>query len=552
MHPALPFDALPAGDGLRADPSVDLRAEPWAGLRPDRRADPRSAPATPVAPRRPLLLPAIGMPGLSFRQWLLAALLLITLLLGGAAVQALVTLDHVARQSRDAARSAMGLTENAQRLAERTVAMERSARQFLVLDDASLRERYQAAAQEARATLEALASALDHQPPEPFADWRAQADAASAILQAPGRQRQAALQRLTPLFNRLHRLNDTLGQLCRRAVDQRNDGLLVDLEHQRQLIGGLVIGAIVLAALLAIGFGHWLSRPMARIEAAIERLGANQFDQPVDVRGPADLRRLGRQLDWLRQRLATLESDKTRFVRHISHELKTPLASIREGVALLQDGVAGSLSPDQAEITRILGDSTAALQAQIEDLLRYHALASEAQQLQRQPVDLRQLLQRVCDAQRLQWQARGLRVVLDGDCAPTPADADKLAMALGNLLSNALRFSPVGGEVRFLLSRQPGRSCIACIDQGPGVAAEDADRIFAPFYQGRHQPPGARHGSGIGLSIVHEVVQAHGGTVRLMPPASTAAQPAEAGAAAVAGTGAGAHFRIDLPDEHAA
>lgn len=499
------------------------------------------SPGAHVLPQPPRLLPRLrsgGSRGLSFRQWLLAALLLIIAVLGGAAVQALFALQHVAGQSRDTARNAMGLTENAQRLAERTVAMERAARQFLVLDDASLRERYRAAEQEARATLQLLDAALDHTPPQPFADWQTQADAVSAILQTPGasgsRQRTAALQRLTPAFTRLHRINEALAEHCRRAVDQRNDVLLADLEHQRQLISGLVISAIVLAAVLAIGFGHWLSRPMARIEAAIERLGANQFDQPVDVRGPADLHRLGRQLDWLRQRLAALESDKTRFVRHISHELKTPLASIREGVALLQDGVAGSLSADQAEIARILADNTASLQSQIEDLLRYHALASDAQQLQRQPVDLPALLKRVCESQRLQWQARSLQVSVNGDCEPTQADADKLAMALGNLLSNAIRFSPAGAAVRFDVAAANGQLRIDCIDEGPGVAPEDIERIFAPFYQGRHQPPGARHGSGIGLSIVHEVVQAHGGSVRLLPR-----EPGQRGA----------HFRIELPHE---
>src|SRR5690606_20279659 len=160
----------------------------------------------------------------------------------------------------------------------------------------------------------------------------------------------------------------------------------------------------------------------------INRLGANQFDQPIVVRGPVDLKRLGSQLDWLRQRLAALESDKTRFVRHISHELKTPLASIREGVALLQDGVAGELTPDQAEIARILRDSTAALQGQIEDLLRYHATAFEAQRLRCQPVDVKDLLSRIAEAQRLQWQAKNLSVTISGAPGRAELDADKLSV----------------------------------------------------------------------------------------------------------------------------
>ena len=95
----------------------------------------------------------------------------------------------------------------------------------------------------------------------------------------------------------------------------------------------------MLAVLLAFCFGLWLSRPMARLEQAIGRLGDNRFDQPIDVRGPADIRRLGQQLDWLRQRLADLEAEKSRFLRHVSHELKTPLSALCEGAALLDDGV---------------------------------------------------------------------------------------------------------------------------------------------------------------------------------------------------------------------
>ncbi len=332
--------------------------------------------------------------GLSFRHWLLLAFALITAPLAGAALQALLTLEDVARQSRLAADSAVGLTANLQRLAERTVAMERSARQFLVLDDAGFRERYGAARQDARGALQLLKPAMPGGAQHDLAEWEQRAAKAEAVLYSTDRrQRQAALQALTPLFARLHGLNAQLAQHGRHAVDRRGDAMLDTLERQRQVISALVLGAIALAVLLAFGLGHWLSRPMARIEAAIMRLGDNRFDLPVSVRDPADLRRLGQQLDWLRHRLAVLESDKNRFVRHISHELKTPLASIREAVALLGDGVAGSLNADQREVVRILGDNAAALQGQIEDLLRYQALASQALQVRRRRTDLAALLQ---------------------------------------------------------------------------------------------------------------------------------------------------------------
>ena len=105
-------------------------------------------------------------------------------------------------------------------------------------------------------------------------------------------------------------------------------------------------------------------------------------------------------------------------------------------------------------------------------------------------------------------------------------DPDKLATALGNLLSNALRFSPMGGTVQFELSQHAGAARIQIADAGPGVAPGDRERVFEPFYRGERQPPDAPRGSGIGLSIVHEN---NAGRIELLPD------------------GPGARFRIDLP-----
>jgi two-component system sensor histidine kinase GlrK len=274
-----------------------------------------------------------------------------------------------------------------------------------------------------------------------------------------------------------------------------------------------------------------LSSPLKQIESAIDRLGENRYDQAIEVRGPRDLQRVGHQLNWLRQRLSDLEADKARFLRHISHELKTPLAALREGVALLEDEVAGTLTPNQREIAGILNQNTAALQSQIEALLRYNAAAFDAQHLHREPADVALLLAQVIDSQRLQWQAGSLTVDTEGRARPIAVDADKLAVVLANLLSNAVRFSPPGGVIRFRVGQRDGRLLLDCTDQGPGVAPDDAARIFEPFYQGQRQPPGARRGNGIGLSIVHEYVAAHGGTLQLLPSER------------------GAHFRIELPYE---
>lgn len=488
---------------------------------------------------------------LSFRQLLLAGFVFIALLLSATSLHTLLTLERLAKHSRTVARQAVKLTEDTQRLDERTVAMERSARQYLVLDDTVFRTMFFTAWQEAQTSLKALTLAIPNLPAQQVAEWNTQSELAWKILQESkpsNNNKLSALikpnkpsttstnqQALYQVFIRLPEINNQLALASKREIERRNDLSLADLERQRHLLMSLLVGAMILAILLALSFGMWLSRPLAQIEAVIERLGENKFDKTIDVSGPADLRKLGQQLEWLRLRLADLEADKARFLRHISHELKTPLAALREGVALLEDEVVGTLSHQQRDIARILRQNTASLQTQIEDLLRYNAAAFDAHQLHLSPVNPTYLLHTVIDDQRLQWQSRGLQVDLieaPGHVGSILADAEKLGISLANLLANAIRFSPLDGTIRFMIDTINNQLCIDCIDQGPGVATSDAARIFDPFYQGIRQASGARSGNGIGLSIVEEYIVAHGGKIRLLQ------------------TNTGAHFRIELPYEH--
>lgn len=463
----------------------------------------------------------------SFRQLLLVAFLLIAALLSAASLRGLFTLEKLLRQSSDGARRAVAHTADAQLLAERTVAMERSARQYLVLEDPVLRQRFEEAGRDARDALKRLADNLVSA--NLAAEWGAHESGIESQLKgtpADLREREATI---TNAFRELEAINDTIANQVRTTTEQRNQVLMDELEAGRAELGRQMLIAIVVAVVLAFVFGLWLARPLKRLEQAVVGLGENRLDQAIDIRGPADVRLLGRRLEWLRLRLAELDSDKSRFLRHVSHELKTPLAALREGVSLLEEGVTGTLSDDQKEVARILRQNTVLLQSQIEDLLRFNAAAFEARKLVRQKVELVDLIQHLVARQRLQWQARQLAVKVEGGPLWAEVDPDKLGTALGNLLSNAIRFSPPGATIRLSVTRVPGRACIDIVDQGPGVAAADRARVFEPFYRGERQPSDAVRGTGIGLSIVHEYITAHGGVVELQDD------------------GPGAHFHIELP-----
>lgn len=463
----------------------------------------------------------------SFRQLLLVAFLLIATLLSAASLRGLFTLEGLLRQSSQGARQAVALSAAAQVMAERSVDMERAARQFLVLGDPGLRQRFDGAAREAGV---ALGQLVGGPVPAATADaWRATLQAVEAQFVGPPPTQPAREQALTAAFTELDQINTTIAERVRQATEQRNQVLQNELEARRVDLAQQILGAIAVAGVLALVFGLWLARPLKRIENAIVGLGENRLEKSIDIRGPADVRLIGQRLEWLRLRLAELDADKARFLRHVSHELKTPLAALREGVSLLEDGVTGALNDNQKQVAHILQQNTVVLQRQIEDLLRFNAAAFEARRLVRRKNELVAFIGDLVAQQRLQWQAKLLRVEVKGEPLWAEIDAEKMGMALGNLLSNAIRFSPTGGTITFSVSREAGRACIDIVDNGPGVASADRARVFEPFYRGERQPVDAARGSGIGLSIVHEYVTAHGGQIELLPD------------------GPGAHFHIELP-----
>lgn len=464
----------------------------------------------------------------SFRTTLLAGFLLIAGILGAAAASGWFVLERFSQASHQAGMQAVTLTTAVQQLAERTVDMERSARQFLVLRQATLLERFDAAQIEALRALSEVESSL------PAAaiharEWRALANATrSGLVRTEDR---ASGQIPPPSLSRFAALNDALAADVRFAVEQQQAGLLATLERGRERLTLQLTAALVAAIALGTAGGWWILRPLRHIERAIARLGDSRLDTPVLVGGPADLRRVGQQLDWLRQRLVTLQADRDRVMRHVSHELKTPLASLREGISLLRDGVVGPLSVAQQEIGTILEHNARLLQSRIEQLLDFNAIQFDATRLDRRPVDLRRLADRVADAQRLSARARAVEIEVSGNPQPAPADHDKLETALANILANAIAFAPAHSRIRLVLGNTPELVTIDCIDDGPGIPPEELERIFEPFFQGSIRAERPCKGTGLGLSIVRELIRAHGGRVHVLPAHR------------------GAHFRLELPSE---
>lgn len=301
--------------------------------------------------------------------------------------------------------------------------------------------------------------------------------------------------------------------------------------QRRLLTLGVLASAVALA--IALALTRIVARPIGQLESAIRQLGRAELSQPITVRGPEDLRNLGVRLDWLRRRLVELEEQKSRFLRHLSHDLKTPLATLREGVELLKDRVAGPLAEAQLQIVEIMRENSLRLQEMIEELLDYQRTLHAAATLVVQPVQLDQLLRETVAAHGLAAQAKDQRIDVDTVPLEIEADAVKLRSIVDNLLGNALKFTPPGGAVSVILGTEGDDAVIDVLDTGPGVHPEERESIFDPYFRGRSPAHGRVAGTGLGLAIVREFTEAHGGRV------------------AAVTAGRGGHFRVMLPRRRA-
>ena len=199
-------------------------------------------------------------------------------------------------------------------------------------------------------------------------------------------------QDLTPAINRISQA------LTRRTALSLEDLQASTAQAESRLFQELAL-LMPLTGLLVIVFLSTLYRPLRRIDRALDALGRGDYDTRIQIRGPSDLVKLGTQLEWLRQRLIEVAEAKNRFLRHMSHELKTPLASIREGTELLLEGAVGTVPAEQREVIGILRDNGIQLQRHIENLLSYSAWEARAVTLDLEEFPLRDLIRGVIDAQ---------------------------------------------------------------------------------------------------------------------------------------------------------
>jgi len=437
-----------------------------------------------------------------------------------AIVTAVVQVDRLAQSNRVAVLESRLATEQSRALVEQLTDMQRALGQYQVRGDSDFYAIYLERRTIFRNALDNLKE-LDL--PSVGGDELAAIDAGEAALfdelGGPDGVLRAGVtwEEVTAELTRLDGLaRQVLAEGSQLIDSQANDAIQSAEEVQRVLLL-LSASAIVLTIVLAAMFFALINRPMRELGDAIRRLGARDFREPIDVRGPRDVEALGDQLDWLRRRIVDLETQKTTFLQHISHELKTPLTTIREGAELLAESLSDQ-APEEAEISQIMRTSSLYLQRLIEDLLQFARTQDPTIDLElKDGVELGEIVESLIRAQGVALAAKAISIEQDVARAQVRGDEKKLKIIVDNLLTNAIKYTPDGGFIRVSVRADDPYVFVDVRDSGPGIDPAESEFVFEPFRQGTAEHHSSVTGTGLGLSIAKEYVEAHDGFIKIIP-----------------------------------
>ncbi|MBI5463277.1 MAG: HAMP domain-containing histidine kinase [Gammaproteobacteria bacterium] len=453
----------------------------------------------------------------SFSTLLVGGFVLVTLPLLGGMLNIAYRLDTMAQEGRQSVTFTADITTATRQLREAVLGLQRAAGQYYVLEDPALKGTLHNAHRQFLTPLtDLLAMHLDSEQARLLDSIATQETTLYDRLRQQHTTGIRSFESFKPDFERLHAAVATLVDSGNLVIQYQSTALGRAADKTQRIMFWQALASIPLSLMLAGLFSLLVTRPMRQLTQSIRKLGEDDLETPVTIDGPQDMVYLGERLDWLRRQLIELEEKKQRFFRHASHELKTPLASLHEAIALLADGIPGDLTPDQREIIAIMQTSSRDLQHRIEDMLRYKQAIRQSEQSTRSHISLEQLLTTVTERFELPLRAKHAQLSVSAAGLHLYGDRDKWETVFENLIGNALRFRPEGGIVKISVERHAEQIQIQVCDQGPGVHPEDRRHIFQPFYQGANQPKDTTHGSGLGLAIARAYVETQGGQLTLV------------------------------------
>ena len=281
---------------------------------------------------------------------------------------------------------------------------------------------------------------------------------------------------------------------------------------------------ILVAGLLGWYLSRRISRPVLALSRAAEEIAEGRYDVALPKKRGDEIGQLAERFDEMATRLREADELERNFLMSVSHELRTPLTAIRGHLEALRDGLIADEAARQESMEVLLGE-TARLERLVGDILDLAKLEARRFTVRHEEVDMGRLLERAYAGFSEEARRRGIEYRQNTDGRPViVSDGDRMLQIVSNLLANAFRWTPDGGRIDLTLAAENGSVEVAVADTGPGVAPDDRERIFRPFWSGD------RGGTGLGLAIANELTHALGGRIELE------SEP-----------GRGSRFRVVLP-----
>jgi two-component system sensor histidine kinase BaeS len=305
-----------------------------------------------------------------------------------------------------------------------------------------------------------------------------------------------------------------------------------EIYQLRYLLGSILLLGVVAGIGLGSSLAFNINRSIQRVTRSIQALAQGDWQAHVEAQGPDEMRMLAGAVNTLVDKLNSLEKARRQLLANLVHELGRPLGAIRSAIQALLHG-ADKDTQLSSDLLTGMDDETLRLQHLLDDLAGLHDQILGKLELNRSAVQLNDWLVSTLSPWEAAARQKGLTWVVDvsPDLPVVMMDQDRMAQAIGNILSNAIKFTPAGGQVSITIRFDDGQLSMQVADTGPSIPVDEKEKIFQPFYRGSQ---GRRivEGMGLGLSIAREIIMAHGGEINLQ-----------------SSPGAGSRFTLQIPIE---
>lgn len=453
--------------------------------------------------------------GLSIKKLTILGFTLVALPLVIALIYSSIQVNQMSNQATKTIFSVASLTTANRELNENQLKLERFASQYVVLKDAELKANYLA---QELFILSLVDNKIKIYNDKVLDDYSQQfASVIALIHQLIINQSfdENSLDAIQYNFVKLAKVSKKINQRSIDLINLQANEIQLTAE---QLSNTMLISLLIIPATFIIAgiFIFLITTPLKVLIKKIQSLEQGDFENRIVFKGSPEITEIADALEVMRLRLHALELQKSSFIRHISHELKTPLAAIREGTELLYDNSVGKLNDEQQEICHIIKASVSRLQRLIEDLLDFNIVLDSTSLQDSEKITLLPLLNNVLSDHALDIKRKKIIISQRVENISIYSNAKQLKVILDNILSNAIKYSPDSGTIELSSTVKNKQLVLNIIDNGPGIPDSIQGNIFDAFYQGPAPENSQIKGSGLGLTIVKELLMRLNGNIEVV------------------------------------